>query len=105
MRENHCPPQQQYIVEEARSYGHWECHDSLLFAAFTIPVRLLLAVMTALTLVWDVMFMSTALFYHSLPEKVVGVAVALAAWIVFYRGIYRIQWLGLKARRDEDMVL
>lgn len=60
-------------------------------------LRLLFALSTSLTLLWDFMLLQTALFYHSLVEKLVALAWALSCWYLSYRVLF--PGLGLPVRQ------
>ena len=51
-------------------------------------VRSMLVFCALLVLLWDVMFLSTTMFYHTTAEKAAGVAVAVIAHVLLYRLIY-----------------
>ena len=84
-----------FLVEEGKAYKGWESvkeaasdlHRPLL-KYLIWPARFLLVAMTALSVLWDIMYFSTVLFYHTWEEKVIAIALALFDWLVIYRGIY-----------------
>lgn len=48
----------------------------------------LLTLCALLTCIWDTMFVSTSLFYHTAAEKLWAVMIAFTAWILLYQLIY-----------------
>lgn len=60
----------------------------LSFKTFTPYVRGLLIAMTLLTCLWDVMIVSTALYFHTMVEKLVAGILAIAVWFVTYKYWY-----------------
>ena len=86
-----------FLAEESASYQGWESlqgrlsGDSPLGARMRSVawlVRSWLPFQAALYLLWNLMFASTTLFYHTLAEKVVGTVAAVVCWVVLYRGVY-----------------
>ncbi len=62
------------------------------YLAHTPKVRVFFCLMAALTLLWDVMLVCTALFFHIMIEKVAAACAAVLLWFVLYRGIYVHPW-------------
>ena len=52
------------------------------------PARLLLVALSTLSVLWDVMYFSTVLFFHTWEEKLIAISLALFDWWLLYRGIY-----------------
>jgi hypothetical protein len=86
-----------FLVEEAKAYIGWEAVIAAAQGAptsrpllkwFLWPTRLLLVTLSLLSVLWDVMYFSTVLFFHTWDEKVVAIALALFAWWLIYRGLY-----------------
>ncbi len=65
------------------------------YLAHTPTVRLLFCLMGCLVLLWDVMLVCTALFFHMMIEKVLATGCAVLVWFVLYRGVYANAWPGL----------
>uniref|UniRef100_A0A1B0CAU5 Uncharacterized protein n=1 Tax=Lutzomyia longipalpis TaxID=7200 RepID=A0A1B0CAU5_LUTLO len=61
---------------------------SYLYTRYTPIVRLLFVAMTVLQLLWDVMLVSTMLYFHKMIEKVVGGIIAILMWFFTYRFWY-----------------
>ncbi|XP_044737150.1 acyl-coenzyme A diphosphatase FITM2 [Chrysoperla carnea] len=55
------------------------------YEKFTIYVRILFIAMTVLQILWDVMLISTMLYYHIMAEKFVGGSIAILTWYFTYR--------------------
>ncbi|CAG9088129.1 hypothetical protein JYU34_021148 [Plutella xylostella] len=63
------------------------------YDAYTPYVRLLLIAITALQILWDVMLVSTIMYYHIMVEKFVSGVIAILTWFVTYRVWYTIPHL------------
>ncbi|KAM9296255.1 acyl-coenzyme A diphosphatase FITM2 [Gastrophryne carolinensis] len=72
------------ILEEAAILDN----DKLQRSAARAAVHALVVALGLLALVWIVMFSSTALYFHTPPQKVCGTAFAIAAWYATYRCWY-----------------
>lgn len=72
-----------------------EAHDKL-----SVYVRGLFFVMTLQLIFWDVALVSTILYYHTIVEKLAGMAVAFVSWFVTYRGLFKIQAVGFVSPGD-----
>lgn len=59
---------------------------------YTTDVRILFCLMAVLVLLWDVMLVCTALYFHIMIEKVIACLAAVILWFVLYRGIYIHSW-------------
>lgn len=59
---------------------------------YTPHVRFLFCLLSALCLLWDVMLICTALYFHIMIEKVVASCAAVLIWFVLYRVIYIHPW-------------
>ncbi|PSN42567.1 FIT family protein [Blattella germanica] len=57
---------------------------------FTPYIRLLFIAMTFLSVLWDVMLITTILYYHIMIEKFISGAIAILTWFFTYRYWYRI---------------
>ncbi|KDR11133.1 FIT family protein CG10671 [Zootermopsis nevadensis] len=55
---------------------------------FTVYIRLFFIAMTFLSVLWDVMLVSTILYYHKVIEKFVSGAIAILTWFFTYRYWY-----------------
>ncbi|XP_038223284.1 fat storage-inducing transmembrane protein [Zerene cesonia] len=60
------------------------------YEKFTPYVRALLIAITCLQLLWDVMLVSTILYYHIMVEKFLSGIIAILTWFVTYRAWYTI---------------
>ncbi|KAJ8895689.1 hypothetical protein PR048_001025 [Dryococelus australis] len=60
----------------------------LSYEKFTPYIRSLFIAMTILSVLWDVMLISTMLYYHIMIEKFISGAVAILTWFVTYRFWY-----------------
>eukprot|EP00094_Tigriopus_californicus_P011426 TCALIF_11031-PA protein Name:"Similar to CG10671 FIT family protein CG10671 (Drosophila melanogaster)" AED:0.40 eAED:0.41 QI:0/-1/0/1/-1/1/1/0/293 len=94
------------LVEESGSYDGWDplrrslkCRQSstesfgkrrtrFLIDSLTFPMRLCLIFTSLLSILWDVMFFSTILFYHTWVEKMIATGLAVFAWLLVYEGMY-----------------
>ena len=59
---------------------------------YTPHVRFLFCLMAILCVLWDVMLICTALYFHIMIEKVVASCAAVLVWFVLYRVIYINPW-------------
>lgn len=60
----------------------------VLYEKYTPLIRLLFIAMTALQLLWDIMLVSTMLYYHRMIEKVLSGIFAVLTWFFCYRAWY-----------------
>ncbi|CAK1556276.1 unnamed protein product [Leptosia nina] len=58
------------------------------YEKFTPYVRALLIAITCLQLLWDVMLVSTIIYYHIMVEKFISGVIAVLTWFVTYRVWY-----------------
>ncbi|XP_077502837.1 acyl-coenzyme A diphosphatase Fitm [Amblyomma americanum] len=104
------------IAEEARSFCGWERIGDLLrnekydddsalkdlpaeqlrllqeaYPRLTPYVRLLFVAMTYFSLLWDLMLICTVVYFHSMPQKVLGGVVAIVEWFMLYR-VWYVSW-------------
>lgn len=78
-----------FIIEEAKSYNSWKSNfTGASKPSLTFIITLNLILLTAIVLLWDIMFLSTVVFYHTMAEKFLAVLFAEIAWILTYQGIY-----------------
>ncbi|TGZ37384.1 acyl-coenzyme A diphosphatase FITM2 isoform X1 [Temnothorax longispinosus] len=68
--------------------------------ALTPYLRGLFLVMTVQQLLWDVMLVSTMLYYHIMIEKFLGGVAAVVTWYVTYHWWYKLPKIGLPAPGD-----
>lgn len=59
-----------------------------LYEKYTPAIRILFISITALQLLWDVMLVSTMLYYHKMVEKVLSGIFAILTWFFCYRVWY-----------------
>lgn len=59
---------------------------------FTPYIRLCFVAMTLLCVLWDVMLVSTILYYHIMIEKFISGAIAILTWFFTYRYWYTMPW-------------
>jgi len=57
---------------------------------FTAYIKGLTIALTVLMLVWEVMLVSTILYFHNMPQKLAGTIFAVAMWFFTYNVIYPI---------------
>lgn len=60
----------------------------ILYEKYTPLIRFLFVSMTALQLLWDVMLVSTMLYYHRMVEKILSGIFAVLTWFFCYRVWY-----------------
>ncbi|XP_066991992.1 acyl-coenzyme A diphosphatase FITM2 [Anabrus simplex] len=60
------------------------------YEKFTPYIRCLFIAMTCLVVLWDIMLVSTMLYYHIMIEKFISGAIAILMWYVTYRYWYTI---------------
>ncbi|XP_046993469.1 acyl-coenzyme A diphosphatase FITM2 [Schistocerca americana] len=58
------------------------------YQKFTPYIRSLFIGMTTLSVLWDIMLVSTILYYHIMIEKFISGAIAILMWFVTYRYLY-----------------
>ncbi|KYM92898.1 hypothetical protein ALC53_00436 [Atta colombica] len=68
--------------------------------ALTPYLRGLFVAMTLQQLLWDIMLVSTMLYYHIMIEKFLGGAAAIITWYVTYQWWYKLPKIGLPAPGD-----
>lgn len=67
---------------------------------YTPYLRALFVAMTVQQLLWDVMLVSTVLYYHIMIEKFIGGVAAILTWFVTYQWWYKSSKFGLPAPGD-----
>jgi len=60
----------------------------VLYEKYTPIIRLLFVAITILQLLWDVMLVTTMLYYHRMVEKVIGGIIAICTWYFTYQSWY-----------------
>ncbi|KYM97208.1 PREDICTED: FIT family protein CG10671 [Cyphomyrmex costatus] len=68
--------------------------------ALTPYLRGLFVAMTLQQLLWDIMLVSTMLYYHIMIEKFLGGAAAVITWYITYKWWYKLPRIGLPAPGD-----
>ena len=81
-----------FLVEEGKAYRGWEevraVSSDQKLTWLILPARVLLVAVAALSVLWDVMYFSTVLFFHTWEEKIIAISLAIFDWWLIYRGIY-----------------
>ena len=52
-------------------------------------VRLVVIALTFLIVIWDMMLLSTILYFHNMPQKLTGGALAILGWFITYQLWYQ----------------
>lgn len=60
----------------------------VLYEKYTPIIRLLFVAITLLQLLWDIMLVTTMLYYHRMVEKVIGGIIAICTWYFTYQSWY-----------------
>ena len=58
------------------------------FVTHTPFIRALTIALTLLTILWEMMLVATAIYFHNLPQKLTGAAFAALGWFISYRVWY-----------------
>ena len=58
------------------------------FEKYTPYVRFLIFLSTLLVVIWNIMLLSTVLYFHNMPQKLLGMTFALVGWFTTYCGWY-----------------
>ena len=74
-----------YIIEESQVWKHW---NRSMYPILRLPLNIFYILQAVIVVLWDVMLISTIIFYHTLLEKLVGVILALGVWLFLYKGMY-----------------
>lgn len=64
---------------------------------FTPYLRGLFIAMTLQQLLWDVMLVSTMMYYHIMVEKFIGGIIAVCTWYVTYHWLYKLSIIGINS--------
>ena len=48
----------------------------------------MMVALSLLTLLWELMLLATAIYFHNLPQKLTGAAFAALGWFISYRVWY-----------------
>lgn len=101
LREEHSRSLQQVSSSPLRNLADTEL-DILKKAHKTLTpyLRGLFVVMTAQQVLWDVMLISTMLYYHIMAEKFIGGVVAVGTWYVTYHWLYKLSIFGINSPGD-----
>lgn len=79
---------QSLISKQSSTESFGKRRARFLLNTFTLPMRLGLIFTALLSILWDVMFFSTILFYHTWVEKIIATGLAIFVWLLVYEGIY-----------------
>jgi hypothetical protein len=60
----------------------------IMYEKYTPIIKLLFVAMTVLQVLWDVMLVSTMLYYHRMAEKVIAGIIAIITWYFTYKFWY-----------------
>ena len=86
-----------FLVEEGKAYTNLETTEvnQRLPNLLKWFAKMLLVAMAALSVLWDIMFFSTMLFYHTWEEKAIAITLAVLNWCLVYCVLYRkfVPWL------------
>jgi len=58
------------------------------YKRFGVWAKVMFMALTGLTLLWDIMLIATACYFHIMMEKVVAGLIAMLMWAFTYRGLY-----------------
>lgn len=58
----------------------------------TVTIRVLFCLLSLLLVLWDLMIVSTVLYFHLMIEKVVASCLAVVTWFILYRVLYTQNW-------------
>ena len=59
-------------------------------AKLTFVVTVLFSTLCALSILWDFMIICTIMYFHTIPEKVIGTSIAVSVWFIVYKKLYQI---------------
>lgn len=77
-----------------RGFSGSQFDDLRLFYEKFLPyVRLNFALIACLIITWDYMLLSTIMYFHSMPEKLLSGLIAIFIWFITYEGVYK--WFDL----------
>ena len=63
-----------------------------IYAKFTPYVRLATFLLTLFVILWNIMLLSTVLYFHNMPQKLLGMTFALMGWFMSYHGFYHTEF-------------
>ncbi|XP_064640811.1 acyl-coenzyme A diphosphatase FITM2-like [Lineus longissimus] len=98
------------ISEEAKSFQNWDkipvaieeetdrprltemqlSSAQISYDDLSIYVKWSVVSLTILTALWDIMLLGTIMYYHSMPQKLLGACFAILTWFVTYQFWYTI---------------
>ncbi|XP_071451720.1 acyl-coenzyme A diphosphatase FITM2 [Hetaerina americana] len=80
---------EEYEKSPLKGLSHLEFYNlKLYYGKFTPYVRGLFIAMTCMVVLWDVMLISTILYFHIMVEKFISGAIAIIVWFVTYQWWY-----------------
>lgn len=59
------------------------------YRKLNVNIKIVTAILSLLTILWDVMLICTIIYFHNMPSKLTGVLVALFCWFVSYRCLFK----------------
>jgi len=59
------------------------------YEKFDVPAKVALIVMTCLSIIWDIMILMTAIYFHVMVEKVIGGLFGVLSWFLVYKVLYK----------------
>ena len=87
------------ILEEVKCFLEWEkvttdqSNDTNSATNVNLkctgPVSWLFQIVCFMSMLWDIMIFCTNMYFHTVPEKVLGTIIAITAWFILYRIIYK----------------
>lgn len=61
----------------------------ILYNKYSLSLRILFILITILSIIWDFMLTQTALFYHTMFQKLVAFVWAVCLWALTYRSVFK----------------
>ncbi len=81
------------VLQEDRPGERLSEEDSTIvknsYLDYTPYIRALVVALTFLIVIWDMMLMSTILYFHNMPQKLTGGALAILGWFATYQLWYQ----------------
>lgn len=59
------------------------------YKKLNVNIKIMTAVLSLLTILWDFMLLCTVVYFHNMPSKLTGVLVALCCWFLSYRCLFK----------------
>ena len=62
------------------------------YDVWTPVIKVFFVLLTVLSVLWEAMLIATVLYFHNMPQKLLGALTAVTVWFISYRVVFRASW-------------